>query len=521
MKAYGKRIISVLLALVFAAFLPFCAEAEIFASDTAGENLLWELDEDGTLRISGSGPMPDWSPSGDAPWLVYSDMITAAEIAQGVTAVGAYAFLNCACLQSVTLPEGIGRIGIQAFTNCSTLTSVRIPESCLSVEEYAFRGCTSIVSVEFAGDAPSIGEKSFYGVTAAAYCSCLKSGWDEKTMLQYGAEKLTWSLHAWDDGTVIREATCTEAGILRRQCAVCLSEVDTAIPAPGHKPEIDEAVAPAAAAPGWTEGSHCSVCGEILQAQQSIPALGFSVTIPETQEGDRIEIDGTEYIAGSGGTISLAAPGAVFAVKLVWKNPGALDVHRIYPTGMQVFRLNWAEDGSCSAVRIPQLDDVLQYAGASIRITGKKGIRMITAIPEETRNRLTGKGIEGYVLLEYGTLVQWDSELKGAALTFSEAGVRSAAAYETGKSDPIFARSGGKIQFTNVLVGFSDAQCGPDLAMRPYMKLRDDAGKTVILYGGTVHRSIGYIALQNENVFSKGTAAWNYIHSIIQSLYPE
>ena len=145
---------------------------------------------------------------------------------------------------------------------------------------------------------------------------------------------------------------------------------------------------------------------------------------------------------------------------------------------------------------------------------------MISAVPEETRKKLTDSGIEGFTLLEYGTLVQWDSELKGTALTFAAPGVRSAAAFEAGKNDPIFARTSGKIQFTNVLVGFSNEQCGPDLAMRPYMKLRDPAGKTVILYGGTVHRSIGYIALQNKDAFSSGTAAYQYIHSIIRNVYP-
>ena len=521
MKTCGKRITTLFLALALMTVLPFSAEAETLVSGNEGETLCWELEEDGTLRISGSGPMPEWSPAGDAPWLEYADMISAAEITPGITAIGAYAFLNCACLSSVSIPEGIGSIGIQAFTNCAALTSVRFPESCVSIGDYAFRNCTSLVAVEFAGDAPSIGEKSFSDVTAAAYCSCLKSGWDETTMLEYGAKKLTWSLHAWDDGTVIREASCTEDGILRRQCAVCLTEQDTAIPAAGHKPVIDAAVAPSAVSPGRTEGSHCSACGAILEAQQMIPALGYSVLIPETKEGDRVEIDGTEYAAGSGGKISLQAPGAEFAVKLSWKNPGAADIHTTYPTRMQVFRLDWAEDGSCRAVRIPQLDDVLQYAGASIRITGKKGIRMISAVPEETRKQLAGSGIEGYVLLEYGTIVQWDSELKGTALTFSSAGARSAAAYEKDRSDPIFARTGGKIQFTNVLVGFNDAQCSPDLAMRPYMKLKNAAGKTVVLYGGTLHRSIGYIALQNENAFSKGSDAWNYIHGIIQTVFPD
>ncbi len=41
-----------------------------------------------------------------------------------------------------------------------------------------------------------------------------------------------------------------------------------------HEPVIDAAIAPTCAVPGKTEGSHCESCGEVLTAQQEVPATG-------------------------------------------------------------------------------------------------------------------------------------------------------------------------------------------------------------------------------------------------------
>ena len=78
--------------------------------------------------------------------------------------------------------------------------------------------------------------------------------------------------------------TCTQAGkTAGKHCSVC-NEVllaQEAIPAKGHTVVTDEAVAPTCTEAGKTEGKHCSVCNEVLLAQEAIPAKGHTVVTDE------------------------------------------------------------------------------------------------------------------------------------------------------------------------------------------------------------------------------------------------
>ena len=73
------------------------------------------------------------------------------------------------------------------------------------------------------------------------------------------------------------EPTCTETGLTEgKHCSVCgevLAPQET-VPALGHSEETDPAVEPTCTETGLTEGKHCSVCGEVLVAQETVPALG-------------------------------------------------------------------------------------------------------------------------------------------------------------------------------------------------------------------------------------------------------
>ncbi len=78
--------------------------------------------------------------------------------------------------------------------------------------------------------------------------------------------------HAYQ-GTVTTEPACTEAGVKTFVCE-CGEKYTEKIPALGHKAVTDPRVEPTETEPGKTEGSHCSVCEEILIAQETIPATG-------------------------------------------------------------------------------------------------------------------------------------------------------------------------------------------------------------------------------------------------------
>ena len=236
-----------------------------------------------------------------------------------------------------------------------------------------------------------------------------------------------------------------------------------------------------------------------------------------------ITIDGVDYpIEASNDTLYVTIPetGDLFTY-YGYKNIWASNEHSNYPTSMSVYAIERTPTGS-TAREITELQDLLTYAGCSIRISGKQGIRMITALDEATKKALTGKGLAGYTLEEYGTVVSWTNALgNGSFLRLGESYVHSNYAYRKGKADPVFARKNGIIQYTNVLVleNLTEADYDKDLTLRAYIQLRNtETGETVTLYGGTVTRSIYYVAKQNADTYKPGTAGYKFVHKIIDAV---
>lgn len=147
--------------------------AEIIASGECGaygDNLMYKLNSDGVLTISGQGEMADWF-TNTVPWKDYknSGKITRVIIHEGVTSVSTKAFVFCesleyafipssmkdidgftACssLKSINLPEGLETIGIQAFCDCDSLKTVIIPSSVNSIGFGAFEWCDSLTEIK-------------------------------------------------------------------------------------------------------------------------------------------------------------------------------------------------------------------------------------------------------------------------------------------------------------------------------------------------------------------------------------
>ena len=262
----------------------------------------------------------------------------------------------------------------------------------------------------------------------------------------------------------------------------------------------------------------CSRCAAF--EERDVPYTGSALNIAGTElEGEsQVTLDGVAYpIQKDGeGNAYVDLPVAESYLLTAYSYNDAADTHSRYPIGMRCYRLT--KNGAAVQVeRLSAFDNLLRYAGTSIRLTGNKGIRMITSVDGALKSALIKEGVYGLTLVEYGTVLARASAIGGGNLTLQNG--KSNYAYKRGVADPVFAYAGSLVQYTNVLVGFSDEDCKEDIAMRPYIILQDAAGTSYTLYGGMVYRSIGYVAYQNRNSFRPGTAAYDYVWEIIHYVY--
>ena len=123
----------------------------IYDSGSCGENVTWTLTADGTLTISGTGAMTDYTYDSRSPWYSCRTYIKRVVMQQGVTSIGDLAFWDCSGLTSVTIPDGVTSIGGDAFSGCAALTSVTIPGSVTNVGQDAFDNCSSLTDIYYGG----------------------------------------------------------------------------------------------------------------------------------------------------------------------------------------------------------------------------------------------------------------------------------------------------------------------------------------------------------------------------------
>ena len=130
----------------------------LFSFSAIHAEITWNLSEDGTLTISGTGDIPG---SGDAPWFSRSYEIKKVIIKDGVTNIGNKAFFDYPALTSVEIPNSVTSIGESAFFQCMRLTSVTIGNSLTRIGKRAFENCTALLFVEFPNSLTNIEESAF------------------------------------------------------------------------------------------------------------------------------------------------------------------------------------------------------------------------------------------------------------------------------------------------------------------------------------------------------------------------
>lgn len=176
----------------------------LYRSGTCGDNLAWTLDNSGTLTISGTGDMYDFTydetGSCTSPWVDYRSMIRSIAIGSNVTSIGAWAFEDTNItsltipgsvttigeggvsgnryLAELTLNKGLRSVGKEAFSYSKRLTTVTIPDGVTTIGAEAFASCvgwlpktetdTGLTTVTIPGSVTSIGKNAFADCTLLA-----------------------------------------------------------------------------------------------------------------------------------------------------------------------------------------------------------------------------------------------------------------------------------------------------------------------------------------------------------------
>ncbi len=162
-----------------------------YSSGTDG-NITWTFYCDRTLRITGTGAMPDYTMETytTVPWGTFVKYIRRVEIGEDITYIGEYTFNNPSALYrdltsveifgnttvgasafrycnmtEVVMSGETGTIGTNAFYNCDLLTDFVFPEGLQEIGPFAFHACSSLTTVVVPDGTQSIGENAFWDCT--------------------------------------------------------------------------------------------------------------------------------------------------------------------------------------------------------------------------------------------------------------------------------------------------------------------------------------------------------------------
>lgn len=115
--------------------------------------------------------------------------------------------------------------------------------------------------------------------TVTKPATCTVTGERTRTCSRCGdvqTETIAMIPHTWNSGVITTAATCTAEGVRTFTCEICGTTCTKPVEKAPHTPATDAAVEATCEGTGLTEGSHCSVCGEVLTAQEVVPAKGHS-----------------------------------------------------------------------------------------------------------------------------------------------------------------------------------------------------------------------------------------------------
>lgn len=212
------------------------------------------------------------------------------------------------------------------------------------------------------------------------------------------------------------------------------------------------------------------------------------LTVPEGYDTTTIYVDGVAYPTETKfgyQVANLPNTDAKTAIAYKYNASGV-------PEGMYVWELTYTQKNKYQVKALPNFENLLSYHGFSIRITGKSGMRFKSGIIEAMKQQMTAGTVDGYSLVEYGTLIMSDSNRAKYPMVLDGKKVKKGTSFgvENGQSvDRVYKTVDGRVQYTAVLIDLEIPYYQTVMAFRPYAVLQKD-GKQVVLYGGIRTNSI-------------------------------
>jgi len=163
-------------------------EPENIASGTIGETITWVIEADGTLRISGTGELPNYEKN--APWHNYRKNVKAIVVEDGITRIGRWAFYQCRAT-SIDIAHSVEFIG-QYFIRESYLTEITIDWN-VKLEYYAFGRADRLTTITFTEDVKNFMGNLFTDYEFAATIKAPTGSYAHKYTEFYTSKYPDWS----------------------------------------------------------------------------------------------------------------------------------------------------------------------------------------------------------------------------------------------------------------------------------------------------------------------------------------
>lgn len=196
-----KKLLSLLLSFAMLMSITTGVDLSVYAAaqtGVCGDNVSWSLDDSGTLTVTGSGKMYDYTIDtciSDSPF--ENDKIKKVVIENGITYIGEFAFNQSQNLSSVKISSSVTDIADSAFNGCVKLsklsvdsgntkyssvdgvlfnkagtelikypignkaTSYSVPNGVKTVGDNAFEYSSYLINIKIPGSVKTIGESAF------------------------------------------------------------------------------------------------------------------------------------------------------------------------------------------------------------------------------------------------------------------------------------------------------------------------------------------------------------------------